>query len=58
MANITRWQTHARHLQPTAGWHALRAQLTAQCHQRHFRQDPDAYLADLEERLLQLILPL
>jgi hypothetical protein len=42
-------------------WLALRTELAAARHkrtlQRRFRQNPDAYLAELETRLLQLILP-
>jgi hypothetical protein len=43
-------------------WQALRTELANARHkrtlQRHFRQNPDAYLADLEQRFTQLILPL
>lgn len=43
-------------------WQSLRAKLAQQRQQRilqrRFRQDPEAYLTDLEERLNQLILPL
>jgi hypothetical protein len=42
-------------------WQSLRADLAAARHkrtlQRRFRQNPQAYLADLESRLTQLILP-
>jgi len=42
-------------------WRTLRTQLDAARHQRtlqrRFRQNPQAYLADLEHRLTQLILP-
>lgn len=42
-------------------WQFLRTELEAARHkrilQRRFRQNPDAYLADLEQRLVQLILP-
>lgn len=53
----------ARDLAPPslADWRSLRSQLaTYRQHrtlQRRFRQDPDAYLADLEQRFVQLILP-
>lgn len=53
----------AADLAPTAidEWQSLRADLAAARHkrtlQRRFRQDPQAYLADLEQRLIQLILP-
>ena len=44
-----------------ADWRALRTLLATHRQrrtlQRRFRQDPDAYLADLEQRLVQLILP-
>ena len=47
--------------QAIADWQSLRTKLTAarqqRTLQRRFRQAPDAYLADLEDRLLQLILP-
>lgn len=46
---------------PIADWQTLRAQLEQRRHlrvlQRRFRQDPQAYLANLEEQLLKLILP-
>jgi len=42
-------------------WQSLRAELVIARQQRtlqqRFRQNPDAYLADLEHRLIQLILP-
>jgi hypothetical protein len=42
-------------------WQALRTELATarrqRTLQRRFRQNPDAYLADLEDRLVQLILP-
>jgi len=42
-------------------WKAMRATLAGRAqtrvHQRRFRQDPQAYLADLEVRLLKLALP-
>ena len=42
-------------------WKALRASLAGRAqtrvHQRRFRQDPQAYLADLEDRLFKLTLP-
>lgn len=42
-------------------WKAMRANLEARAqtrvHQRHFRQDPQAYLHDLETRLFKLALP-
>lgn len=42
-------------------WQTLRTELNAARHkrtlQRRFRQNPQAYLADLEDRLTQLILP-
>lgn len=42
-------------------WRSLRAKLEQRCQQRvqqrYFRQDPDAYLANLEARLVKLILP-
>ena len=42
-------------------WQSLRADLAAARHkrtlQRRFRQNPHAYLAELESRLTQLILP-
>jgi hypothetical protein len=45
-----------------ADWQSLRTELATQRQQRtlqrRFRQDPDAYLADLEQRFVQLILPL
>ena len=44
-----------------ADWQSLRTELAAARHkrilQRRFRQNPDAYLADLEQRYTQLILP-
>jgi len=44
-----------------AEWHSLRTELATARHQRtlqrRFRQNPDAYLAHLETRLTQLILP-
>lgn len=43
-------------------WRSLRSQLATyrqhRTFQRRFRQDPEAYLADLEQCLVQLILPL
>jgi hypothetical protein len=53
----------AADLVPTSvdAWQSLRADLAAARHkrtlQRRFRQNPQAYLADLERRLTQLILP-
>lgn len=48
-------------LQSIYDWQTLRTELDAARYnrtlQRRFRQHPDAYLADLEERLTQLILP-
>ncbi len=50
-------------LQPTdiERWYVLREELEARQHSRRaqfrFRRDPDAYLADLENKLLQLRLP-
>src|SRR4051794_766685 len=50
-------------LRPTdlPAWRALRRQLRtrqdARCAQRRFRQDPDAYLAALEDTLLRASLP-
>ena len=42
-------------------WRSLRAELEQRCQQRvqqrRFRQDPEAYLANLEARLVKLILP-
>lgn len=42
-------------------WQAMRAALAerarSRLHQRHFRQDPQAYLSDLESRLFKLALP-
>lgn len=42
-------------------WHQLRSQMEARCYQRRrqlrFRRDPDAYLNELEQRLLKLTLP-
>jgi hypothetical protein len=42
-------------------WKAMRAALAERAQtrvrQRHFRQDPQAYLADLENRLFKLVLP-
>lgn len=44
-----------------ADWQSLRAKLAAYRHkrtlQRRFRQNPEAYLANLENRLIQLTLP-
>lgn len=44
-----------------AQWQTLRTELATarrqRTLQRRFRQNPDAYLADLENRLVQLILP-
>lgn len=44
-----------------AAWQAMRATLAGRAqtriHQRRFRQDPQAYLADLENRLFKLALP-
>jgi hypothetical protein len=49
-------------LSSIADWQALRTELSIARQQRtrqqRFRRDPDAYLADLEHRLVQLILPL
>ena len=43
------------------GWQELRAELEARREvrrkQRHFRHDPAAYLAKLEQQCLQLTLP-
>lgn len=45
----------------SADWQALRTAVATTRHQRtrqrRFRQNPDAYLADLQNRLTQLILP-
>lgn len=42
-------------------WRQLRSQMEARCYQRRrqlrFRRDPDAYLNELEQRLLKLTLP-
>lgn len=46
--NVERWHNFRKHLQEI---NHCRIQ------QRHFRQDPDAYLESLENELLQLILP-
>ena len=43
-------------------WYQLRNELETRCFQRRrqlrFRRDPDAYLSELEQRLLKLTLPL
>ena len=39
------------------GWQELRAELEARRKQRHFRHDPAAYLAKLEQQCLKLTLP-
>ena len=63
-AVVTQVQTFsASDLVPGAleDWYALRDQLAQRRYvrvvQRRFRQDPQTYLTDLEERLLKLILP-
>jgi hypothetical protein len=42
-------------------WQTLRSQMETRCEQqrrqRRFRQDPDAYLSNLEQRLNKLTLP-
>ncbi len=46
--NVERWHNFRKHLQQINH---------SRIQQRHFRQDPDAYLQSLENEFLQLILP-